>query len=155
MIRAPFLALALALVATPAVALEAKQHVLKEVAVERADGSTERRFVPAENVTPGETVAYAIVFRNDRGVAAEGVVLTMPIPAEVLYVEGSAAGAGAVAAYSADGGTTFGAREALRVAGEDGMLRPAAPADLTHVRWTVASIAPGQSGQLSFKGVLK
>lgn len=155
MTRAPILALAAILAATPAMALEAQQHVLKEVAVERADGTTERRFVAAEGIAPGETVAYALVFRNDQPRAAEGVVLTMPIPAEVLYVEGSAAGAGAVAAYSADGGTTFAAREALRVTGEDGLLRAAAPADLTHVRWTLASVAPGQSGQLFFKGVLK
>jgi len=148
--------LAIASIATPANALEAEQRVLKEVAVPQADGTVKKTYVKAELVTPGDTVVYALIFRNDQPQPAEDIVLVMPVPAEVRYTEGSAANRLASADYSADGGTTFNSRSGLTVREADGRVRPAAADDITHVRWTVSNpVMPGQTGQLWYRGILK
>jgi len=96
--------------AIPAVALEAEQRVLKEVVVKQADGTEKRTYVNADLVTPGTTVVYALVFRNDQSAPADDVVLVMPVPAEIAYIEGSATNRLAVADFSADGGSSFAPR---------------------------------------------
>jgi len=71
-------------------------------------------------------------------------------------MDGSAAKVGAKTVYSADGGQTFTDRAALRSIGADGIVRTATAEDITHIRWTVAGpVAVGETGSLSYKGVLK
>ena len=151
-----FTAFAAALTAVPANALEAEQRVLKEVVVQQADGTEKRSYVDADLVTPGTTVVYALIFRNDQPEPAEDIVLVMPVPAEVAYIEGSATNRLAMADFSSDGGSTFMSRNRLNVKDSDGTIRIAGPEDITHVRWSVAkAIMPGETGQLWFRGVLK
>ena len=107
-------------------------------------------------VTPGTTVVYALVFRNDQAAPADDIVLVMPVPEEVAYIEGSATNRLAVTDFSADGGTSFAPRESLSVTDATGVVRAAAADDITHVRWTVANaVQPGETGQLWFRGTLK
>ena len=149
-------ALAASSVAIPAVALEAEQRVLKEVITKQADGTEKRSYVEADLVTPGTTVVYALVFRNDQAAPADDIVLVMPVPEEVAYIEGSATNRLAVTDFSADGGTSFAPRESLSVTDATGVVRAAAADDITHVRWTVANaVQPGETGQLWFRGTLK
>jgi len=151
-----FTVLATTVAAMPAHALEAEQRVLKEVVVQQADGTEKRSYVAADLVTPGTTVVYALVFRNDQPDPAEDIVLVMPVPPEVAYIEGSATNRMAAAEFSADGGATFVPRERLSVRDTDGQIRTAEATDITHVRWSVANaIMPGETGQLWFRGVLK
>ena len=151
-----FTALTVASVALPAAALEAEQRVLKEVTVTQLDGTEKKSYVDADLVTPGDTVVYALVFRNDQPAPAEDIVLVMPVPSEIAYIEGSSTTRLATADFSADGGTTFAARERLSVTQSDGSVRAASTDDITHVRWSVArAIQPGETGQLWFRGVLK
>ena len=58
-------ALAAAAFTAPAIALDAEQRVLKEITVTQADGTKKKKYVNADLVTPGDTVVYALVFRND------------------------------------------------------------------------------------------
>ncbi len=142
--------------AIPAVALEAEQRVLKEVVVKQADGTEKRSYVAADLVTPGSTVVYALVFRNDQPAPADDIVLVMPVPSEVAYIEGSATNRLGVADFSADGGSSYAPRQSLNVTDADGRVRAAGAEDITHVRWTVAkAIQPGETGQLWFRGTLK
>lgn len=151
-----FAAAALLSVATPVLALTAQQTVQKEVVVNKADGTQEIRYEAAELVTPGERIVYTLNFLNDDVEDAKDLVLTMPIPAEVIYMEGSAQGDTSVVTYSADGGQTFTSRDTVMVAGLDGVLKVADSKDITHIRWNVAGpIAPGATGALVYKGVLK
>jgi len=142
--------------AIPAVALEAEQRVLKEVVVKQADGTEKRSYVAADLVTPGSTVVYALVFRNDQPAPADDIVLVMPVPSEVAYIEGSATNRLGVADFSTDGGSSYAPRQSLNVTDADGRVRAAGAEDITHVRWTVAkAIQPGETGQLWFRGTLK
>jgi len=137
-------------------ALTAKQSVEKEIVVQMPDGTQSITREPAELVVPGERVVYTLSYTNDDAAPATDLVLTMPVPSEIKYMDGSADVDGAKVVYSADGGQTFSLRTALRVVGDDGNSRTAISGDITHIRWTVAGpLAVGETGELSYKGVLK
>ena len=135
-------------------ALTAEQKVYKLVEKTNALGQISTSRTSAELVTPGEKIVYVLAYTNDKVEPADDIVLTMPIPPDVTYMEGSAETKTAKLEYSAGDG--FNARDAVMVIGDDGAMRTARAEELTHVRWTViAAVAPGQSGELSFKAALK
>lgn len=137
-------------------ALTAEQKVFKEVQTQSEDGTVKTSRVAAEMVIPGETVVYALMFENDKAQPAEGIVLTMPIPADIAYIDDSAETELASLVYSADNGDSFSERNSVMTIDNDGSLRVAKADELTHVRWTVKGAVPsGSTGELSFKGKLK
>lgn len=150
------LALAAALSGVSAQALTAQQTVEREVVVIKADGSEAVKREKADMVTPGDKVVYTLSYYNDEKAAADNIILVMPIPTEIKYLEGSADTDSAYTQYSADGGKTFSTRETLKVRDEKGAAHMANADEITHVRWQVsATIAPGAGGSLSFSGRLK
>jgi uncharacterized repeat protein (TIGR01451 family) len=154
--RMTFSIVALALFAACAARAElvAAQSVEKEIVVKTKDGKEEVHRVQAERVKPGEEIIYSLRYANDADKPAENVMLVMPVPKEVTYVEGSVRGGGAIT-FSADQGKTYVARGRLTVT-EHGAERPAKNVDITHVRWTFAQpISPGAKGEVSFRGSLK
>jgi uncharacterized repeat protein (TIGR01451 family) len=113
-----------------------------------------RKLAPAERVTPGETVVYTLNYANKGAEAVSDIVLVMPVPREVSFVEGSTTGDGSVA-FSADGGASYVARGRLTVT-ENGETRPARGDEITHVRWTMTEpAAAGASGAVSFRAVVR
>lgn len=151
-----FIAASSILSAVSASALTAKQSVEKEIVVQMPDGTESVTRAPAELVTPGERVVYTLSYTNDDAAPATDLVLTMPVPSEIKYLDGSADLEGSKVVYSADGGQTFASRAGLSVVGIDGNTRTAISEDITHIRWTVAGpVAVGETGSLSYKGVLK
>ena len=136
-------------------AMTAKQIVEKEIVVRAANGSETVTRQPADKVTPGETVVYSIRYKNDSAEAVSDIVLVMPVPKEVAYVEGSVSGNDANVAFSADGGKTYVARGRLTIE-EDGASRPARGDEITHIRWTLSTPVPSKSeGAVSYKAVLR
>lgn len=154
--RALFAATVLSLAVSAAEAkVVATQSVEKEVVVVDDKGVEKIVRKTADRVKPGETVVYTLNFRNEDSAPAESMVLVMPVPKEVVYVEGSVAGAPASVTFSADGGQTYVGRGRLTVT-EGGVVRPASNGDITHIKWTLAgAIAPNANGKVSFRGVLK
>ncbi len=141
---------------TPALALTASQTVEREVIVRHADGTQTVKLVRADKVTPGDKVVYSLNYFNDEAEVAENIILVMPIPNEVQYLDGSAELDSVKTTYSVDAGQTFVDRAALRVTLTDGSTRIASADDITHIRWAVASaVAPKTGGKLSFSGRLK
>ena len=137
-------------------ALSATQTIEKEKTVINTDGTTQIIRTAADTVVPGETVVYTLNFVNDDSSAADNLVLTMPVPEQVTYNEGSADRAGTVVVYSADSGQSFASRQATMVMTAAGDVRAAGAADITHVRWTIPGpVAAGETGQLSFTATLK
>ena len=145
-----------ALFATSAHAMEAVQKVEREVTITQPDGTQTVRRVAADEVKPGDYVVYTLDFVNTQAEPATDLVLAMPVPTEIRFVEGSADRPDARVEYSADGGKTFADRLGLTVRGADGMSRPADTNDITAVRWTLSeAVAPGETGSISFKGQLR
>jgi len=150
------LLLSTSLLSSTAMALSASQTVEREVIIKNADGSQTVKREKADMVTPGDKVIYSLNYHNNEDKLAENIVLVMPIPAEVKFLEGSAEATQARTAYSADGGKTFTGRAELIVTRADGSTSTAKAEDITHIRWIVGEgIAPGASGTLSFAGRLK
>ncbi|MDP2229092.1 MAG: hypothetical protein Q8J78_16630 [Moraxellaceae bacterium] len=153
------LVLGLALGTAPVLAqaaLELKTQAFHEVVVVGKDGKTERKREELKKALPGQEVIYDITYRNTGSKPAEKVVVSNPIPAELVYQPGSAAGAGSKFEVSVDGGEAWGALETLKVPGPDGQPRPAVAADVTHLRWTVlAPVKAGAQGKFTYRAKVK
>lgn len=94
-------------------------------------------------------------FRYEGDAPAEGLRIVLAIPADLALVADSATGPGAVVSCSVDGGASFGATDALTVPDDGekpGAVRPATPADCTHIRWDLpGEHPPGIAGLVSFR----
>ena len=155
-IRSVIVGLLLALIAPVAANASGSVALKSAVFVERiatsADGKPTVELRAAETVSPGDRLVFILTYRNDTDRPVPDVVITNPVPAPVLY-EGAAA---AAAVVSVDGGRTWGPVGDLRVAGDDGNLRPARAFDVTHIRWVIAKpVPPRATGRLSFRGTVK
>ena len=141
----------------PAAALAADEvRLTSEVFVERnvpqPDGSVRTVREAPNVVTPGETLVFVLTYRNEGAAAATGFVVTNPMPESVIYADRASPGE----IVSVDGGQSWGELASLRVRNADGAMRPAAVADVTHVRWRFAAPIPaGEGGNLSFQGVVR
>lgn len=135
--------------------LMASQTIERRILVESADGTLTPAYIPAEQAVPGDQVRYVMTYKNEGATAADAVVLAVPVPDAIDYVENSATMADTQVAFSADGGRSFAPRGDLTVT-VNGSRRVALSEEITHVRWTfTAPIAAGQSGTLSFEGILR
>lgn len=150
-LAAPLLAFAIPALA----AVELETRAYREVEVASADGEKAKNLEPLERAAPGQEVVYVITYRNSSDEAAQGLVVNNKVPAEMVFVAASARGANATAEVSVDG-RTFGQLASLRVKNSDGSQRRALAADVTALRWTVqGAVAPGASGSVSYRAVLK
>ncbi len=142
--------------ATPSMALTASQTIQKEIVEVAEDGTETVTYESAELVVPGERIVYTVNYENNRDVAETNLVLTMPVPKEVNYLDGSASDQAGQLTFSTDGGNSFADRSSLTVMSADGEATIAEPEDITHIRWVVAGpVNPGETGAISFKGILK
>lgn len=140
----------------PVQAMSAKQSVLKEVRTLQPDGGESISYEEATLVTPGEVVVYRLDFVNDGAEPVTDMVLTMPVPREVVFQAGSAASADTQIVYSTDNGTNFSSWESLSKSNVDGSRVAASAEDVTHIRWTFdRDLEVGEKGALRFKGRLK
>ena len=156
MVRLILTAIASIFAAAPALAdVTAEQIVEKEIIRRDASGAESVERVKADTVVPGEEIIYSLRFVNDANQAADAIVLVMPVPAEVKYVEGSVTGVNARVTFSADGGQTYVARGRLTVA-EDGVQRPAKSDEISHIKWTLLEpLAANAKGEVAYRAVLK
>lgn len=135
--------------------LNVKTTVQKQVVTVNDAGESETQLVAANTVVPGETVVYTITFQNIGDESATNVVITNPIAETLTYVDGSAFGPGTEIRFSTDDGQSFAAANELSVE-DGGELRPAGPADFTHVQWVMQNeLAVGAQGIARFTAVLK
>ena len=156
--RFSILALSAAVLASgiSASALSATQKVEKEITEQQADGTVVSKLVSAAEVTPGEKVVYTVAYTNDSTEPATDLVLAMPVPSDVRFLEGSADRTGAVVRYSADGGVSFVERNALVLPAVGGGTRAANSDDITHIQWRIAGPVPvGSSDEILFKARLR
>lgn len=131
--------------------IQVTNAVFQEVEVKADDGSVTTKLVPAARVVPGGEVVYRLEYRNNGDQPATNVNIDNPLSAELVFVSADTA----PTAVSVDGGESFGELAELFVIGSDGEPRPAKAADVTNLRWTVPSLAPGASGSVSFRALVK
>lgn len=141
----------IALIATaPAGPVQLTSNVMVEK-VAMVDGRQQTVLKTPDSVVPGDRLLFQTNYRNSGAKAADHFVVTNPVPSNVAYAGESTAGA----EMSVDGGKHYGQLSALRVTTADGQSRPARPEDVTNLRWTLATIAPGTSGTLKYRGMVR
>ena len=101
--------------------------------------------------TPGTKLSFGMNYANLGAEPVTNVTGTNPLNEAVRL----APDADPALVVSVDGGTTFGTLDTLSVATETEGPRPATHDDVTHVRWTIASIAPGESGRIAFPVIIR
>ncbi|MCR2832947.1 hypothetical protein [Parerythrobacter lacustris] len=148
-------ALSLALFAGPTVAQEMPISIEVDLKLEKsvvdADGNSRVERVEPDLIVPGDRLVFGRIYRNSGPEAVPNFVVTSPVSSAVRL----APDADPSLVVSVDGGKSWGVLSALTVAAEDGSARPADHADVTHVRWTLAMVAPGETGRLEFPAIIR
>lgn len=146
----PLAGLSMALPFSAALAAPAQPIELKsDVKVERIvteNGQQRRILAEPKVVVPGDRLVIATLYRNIGGTPLKDFVVTTLVPQGVT-LEPESVGTIEV---SVDGGAAWGKLAALTVADGQGGKRPAEAGDITHLRWTLATVAPGGKGTLTY-----
>lgn len=143
-----------AVFAVPAAAqqpLTLKGDVKVVKTVENEDGTTVTALVDPEIVVPGDRLIFGTDYTNTGTEPVELFVVTNPIHEAVRLADD----ADPALVVSVDGGQTWGLLADLQVSDADGNMRAASAGDVTHVRWTLASVAPGESGRLEYPAIIR
>jgi uncharacterized repeat protein (TIGR01451 family) len=136
--------------------LAAHAALKTEVFVEKTsvgvDGVAKTSRLPAGHVVPGDHLVYVITFTNDAPKPAEGVIITNPLPAGLVF-EGSTEGPAPL--VSADG-ATFASLPQLKVRAANGAMVAAQHTDVTHLSWSLPAAVPaGGQARLTYRATLK
>ncbi|QFT77595.1 hypothetical protein [Erythrobacter sp. THAF29] len=114
-------------------------------------GAERTALVEPDLIVPGDRLIFGTDYANTSSETVTDFVVTNPLPSAVRL----APDADPELVVSVDGAKTWGTVSALSVTEEDGSSRPASHADVTHVRWTLATIAPGESGRLEYPAIIR
>lgn len=155
------LACAAAALVVPAVPLAAQDggspvaitaDVMAEKTVTGADGKTRIELVEPSTIVPGDRLVFGTDYAHRGAEPVTNFSITNPLPEAVRL----APDADPALDVSVDGGKTWGRLSALTITEADGTTtRPAAHADVTHVRWVLPAIAPGQTGRLTYPAIIR
>ncbi|WP_298188790.1 hypothetical protein [Novosphingobium sp.] len=115
------------------------------------NGVSKVQLVEPKVVIPGDHLLFTTRYRNEGTQAVTNFVVTNPLPSAVTLSSDAAPGT----EVSVDGGKTWGQLGSLKVEAAEGGERAATAADITHVRWTIPSIAPGASGEVQYHGIVR
>ncbi|WP_066531581.1 hypothetical protein [Erythrobacter sp. CCH5-A1] len=135
--------------AAPAVSVNG--DIRAEKTVTAPDGKTRIELVEPETFLPGDRLVFGQNYVNTSADVVTNFTITNPLPEAVRL----APDADPALELSADGGKTWGKLGSLSVINSDGTTRPATHADVTHVRWVLASIAPGATGRVAFPVIIR
>lgn len=151
--RAALMILALATVLGAAPAQAQAVAISSTIMVERqtvVDGVTKSDWVSAETVVPGDTIKLSVDYANQEDAEVTNFVITNPVPAAV-----SVKAATPEQIVSIDGGKTFGPFAEQKFTAPDGTTITALPDQITHLRWTIASIPARSRGTVHFLGTVR
>lgn len=140
--------------AAPALAqqpLRLSGDVKVEKTIENDDGTTVTALVEPEIVVPGDRLIFGTDYINSGAEPVENFVVTNPLPEAVRLADD----ADPALVVSVDGGKSWGALADLQVTDDNGISRAAKAEDVTHIRWTLAVVAPGESGRLEYQAIIR
>ncbi len=132
-------------------AISLSGSVMHETVSLDASGKEVTELVEPNTIVPGDRLIFGTAYNNGSDEAVDNFVVTNPLPPAVRL----APDADTTLIVSVDGGKSFDTLSQLSVMAEDGGSRPADQADVTHVRWTLPSVAPGESGRLEYPAIIR
>lgn len=133
----------------PAVELDG-EVMLERTVVE--DGVERIELVAPTTVVPGDRLVFSTSYTNQSTDVVEDFVVTNPLPGAIRL-----ASEDGDFVVSVDGGTNFGALADFTVADDsvEGGERAAQLSDVTHLRWTLDRLEPGDAGTLEYHAVVR
>ena len=149
----------LALAASPLVLRLTSYKVIHE---KDENGKIVERLVPAAEVKPGDVLEWVLEAENKGDAPLENVALTIPIPPNTVYLEGTArpleleGGVKVLPLFSYDG-VHFSRpplKKVVKVKVGDRVVTKEVvvpPEEYTHVRWVVPRLDPGQKVRVSLR----
>lgn len=142
----------IALPANAATCFEVVGRVMMERVSVNASGQRIAKMTPVAAAAPGDQLVLQFDYWNVQPYTANTMVLTNPVPDQLVYVSSDTPGE----TVSVDGGRSYGKLEELTVTDAAGLSRPAQNDDVTHVRWVLNQDIPsGSGGQLAFRAVMR
>ncbi len=117
---------------------------VKVVKMEMSTSGNQEVLVEPTSVLPGDRLVFTTRFTNNTSATVDNFVISNPLPKAIILTETGNFD------MSIDGGNTFAGLDMLMITEPDGTERPAELSDVTDIRWTIASIAPGGSGQVKY-----
>jgi len=131
------------------ITLEGEVHAVVETVDD--NGETQVELVEPGTIIPGDRLVFGTNYANSGDEPVENFTMTNPLPGPVRL----APDADPDLVVSVDGGTTWGLLSELTVDAEDGSSRAATHSDVTHIRWTLAVVNPGESGRLEYPAIIR
>ncbi len=139
-----WLAAAALAVALPALAQPAAidTHLEARKVTRAADGT--ETLAPADSARPGDVIEYVATYRNTGRQAVSNLAATLPIPANTVYVAGSAHPAHPQASVDA---SAFAEMPLVREVVHDGktVLEPVPIREYRYLRWHAGALDAGKS----------
>lgn len=132
-------------------AIDLKGDVKLEKVMIDDGGQSLVELVEPDTIVPGDKLIFGTEYSNNGTETVTNFVVTNPVPSAVRL----APAAPADLIVSVDGGATWGELATLSVEQADGTSRPAQQADVTHIRWTLATVAPGVKGRLEYPAIIR
>jgi len=118
-----------------------KADLATDTAVVATPAMTLVKAVSDNSGPPGTLLTYTVTYLSNGTTPAYNVAIIDEVPPNTVYEPGSAGGAGTTIEFSHDGGAGFDGSEA---------------APVTHIRWSFsAPLAPGDTGQVSFRATIR
>jgi uncharacterized repeat protein (TIGR01451 family) len=133
------------------VSLSSDVKLVRVVRDAEQGNATRTELVEPVSVVPGDMLAFSVSYRNGGGESVTDFVIVNPVPANVQLSDESAE----ASEVSIDGGENWGMLAALTVADTEGAERPATANDVTHLRWKIALLTPGEGGTASFRATVR
>ncbi|MEM6475832.1 MAG: hypothetical protein AAF687_06665 [Pseudomonadota bacterium] len=116
-----------------------------------AAGKETTKLVEPTQITPGDRLIFGTDYSNNGAEPATNFTVTNAVPSAVRV----APDADPALIVSVDSGKTWGEIASLTVVSQDGSTRAATHGDVTHVRWTFETIAPGASGRVEYPAIIR
>ena len=138
--------------------IELKSVAEVEVTVKNDRGEKETKRVDAAttDVSPDATVIFTTHYTNIGKQPVTGVFITNPVPANMVYLDGTAEGAGTKIEFSVNNGKTYGLPKDLKLTDSKGKEKTAKAEEYTHIQWTLSGpLEPKGKGNVSFRAKLK
>ena len=137
---------------TPLAHAQDNVRLTGDVMVEKTvsvDGMDTVQLAPPTSVVPGDRLLFTTDYTNASAAPVDNFIITNPLPDAVMLAESGDF------ETSVDGGKTFAALDTLSIDDGSGTARSATPADVTHIRWTLARLAPGAQGQVRYHAIVR
>lgn len=134
--------------------IELEIHSMRQV-IQNINGAKTTVLLPATEGARGETLIYTTNYRNSGKGSAKDVAIVSPIPANTVYIDGSADGKDCKILFSLNQGATYQSPpltiKTRNSAGEE-ITIPAPPEMITHIKWIVQiPVKPGGRGTTTYK----